>query len=240
MYAISKNILQINFKNIVYLSIVIFPLLISYSFGVIATSAFTILIIHLAIVTNSQRIKYVLFLVPVAVFLGFYLNLSSSMLVSRFFNFISGLDTSGNARTYLSFSYAIDIAQTKSIFFGTGFGQTKLIGPAFMAWTGGRLPNVAASTLSTFGILGLVLRFSLEIFLFFKTKVYTNYFRLLLFVFIFLYQFGGSYITSMAEYVIWLLAFSAIFPEFNFERYKSEKEMAVDRAVTSDKIRIMF
>ncbi|MBC7536218.1 MAG: hypothetical protein H7258_11050, partial [Ferruginibacter sp.] len=55
-------------------------------------------------------------------------------------------------------------------------------------------------------------------FLFFYTKVWTNYFRLLLFIFIFIYQFTGSFVTNIAEYVIWILAFTNVFVEFDVDK----------------------
>jgi hypothetical protein len=54
-----------------------------------------------------------------------------------------------------------------------------------------------------------------EIFFFFRTRVWTNYFRLSLFLFVFVYQLTGSFITSQAEYLIWLLAFVNVFPQFD-------------------------
>jgi hypothetical protein len=37
----------------------------------------------------------------------------------------------------------------------------------------------------------------------------------MLFIFIFVYQFTGSFITNLAEYVIWILAFTNAFPQFD-------------------------
>jgi hypothetical protein len=78
-----------------------------------------------------------------------------------------------------------------------------------------RLSSTVAETFATFGLTGLFLRFGAEIYLFFKTRVYTNYYRLALFIFIFIYQFTGSYLMNIAEYVVWVLAFSTVLPEFN-------------------------
>ena len=62
---------------------------------------------------------------------------------------------------------------------------------------------------------GLIIRFSLEWYFFFRTKTYSNYYRLGLFIFIFIYQFTGSYFFNVAEYTIWTLAFSQVFEEFD-------------------------
>ena len=63
--------------------------------------------------------------------------------------------------------------------------------------------------------MGFTLRLLTELFLFFYTKVYANYYRLFLFLFIFLYQFTGSFITNLAEYMIWIMAFTNAFPQFD-------------------------
>ena len=76
------------------------------------------------------------------------------------------------------------------------------------------IPNAAAETLAIFGWVGFALRILVECLLFLSTKVWSNYFRLLLFVFAFVYQFTGSFITNIAEYVIWIMAFTRVFVEF--------------------------
>ena len=75
--------------------------------------------------------------------------------------------------------------------------------------------RVNAETLAIFGWVGFCVRIFIELSLFFYTKVWKNYYRLLLFLFIFLYQFTGSFITNIAEYVIWIMAFTNAFPQFD-------------------------
>ncbi len=65
------------------------------------------------------------------------------------------------------------------------------------------IPNAVAETFAIYGIAGLLIRFGLEWYFFFRTKPYTNYYRLGLFIFIFIYQFTGSFLFNIAEYVIW-------------------------------------
>ncbi len=72
-----------------------------------------------------------------------------------------------------------------------------------------------AETLAIFGILGAIGRLALELYLFFRTKVYANYYQLALFLFVFIYQFTRSFITNIVEYVIWILAFSNVFKQFD-------------------------
>jgi hypothetical protein len=94
------------------------------------------------------------------------------------------------------------IADEKSILFGAGPGQVKSIGLGFFkefynysSFTKSeiRIPNSVGDTLAIFGVLGVLIRMTLEIVFFFKTKVYTNFLRLSLFIFVFIYQFTGSF-----------------------------------------------
>jgi hypothetical protein len=81
-----------------------------------------------------------------------------------------------------------------------------------------RIPNAVAETMAIFGIFGIAIRFSLIFYFFIKTKVLENYYRTLLFVFVFVYQFTGSYITNIVEYVIWVIAFSTVFKQFDVKQ----------------------
>ena len=73
---------------------------------------------------------------------------------------------------------------------GSGFGQAKELAVEFFDefWFGldvDRLTNVVAATFAEFGVLGIVLRFALELFLFFRTRVFRSHFRMTLFWFAF-------------------------------------------------------
>jgi len=62
-----------------------------------------------------------------------------------------------------------------------------------------------------FGFVGLVAVLLFQIIMFKVTKVYQSYFRSLIFWFIFIYQFTGSYSSSVLFYCYWVLAFSPAF-----------------------------
>ena len=142
-----------------------------------------------------------------------------------------GKDTSGNGRTFEAFMLAMKMLDLKSHAWGIGAGQVKILGADIIRsyylydldYNNIAIPNAAAETLAIFGWIGLSLRVLIELFLFFYTKVWTNYFRLLLFIFIFIYQFTGSFVTNIAEYVIWILAFTNLFAEFNVETKRRVK-----------------
>jgi hypothetical protein len=148
----------------------------------------------------------------------------------RIGNIVTGHDTSGSGRTSNAFLLGGRILRLKNIFFGIGPGQIKVIGANIIKgfynypidYNVVTIPNATAETLVIFGYIGIVLRFSAEIFLFFYTRVWTNYYRLLLFSFIFLYQLTGSFITNLAEYVIWILAFTQGFYQFDVNRKNSK------------------
>ena len=121
------------------------------------------------------------------------------------------------------FWLADQLLAKKSYWWGIGPGQIKILGFELIRdyyrygydTTRVAIPNAAAETLAIFGWFGFVVRLLTECFFFVYTRVWRNYYRLLLFTFIFIYQFTGSFITNVAEYVIWVIVFSKVFGEFN-------------------------
>jgi hypothetical protein len=154
-----------------------------------------------------------------------------NVVFDRFRNIYAGKDTSAKGRTSDSFVLAWNIAKMKSLYFGIGLGQLKLIGRDLVIQFYGysnippvtRIPNAVAETLNIYGLTGIVFRFGIIVYLFFKTKVWNNYYRLVLFIFIFIYQFTGSFLFNVAEYVVWVLAFSSnIFSGFDRRHFMKE------------------
>ena len=213
------------------------PLLLSLSFGVILGLVLALLFTFLL---GSRRFfpnKNVPIYIALAGIVFLLLLILATQLfpnnvfVVRIANALSGRDTSFKGRTFDSFYLGWEIAAKKSLLFGCGFGQTKELGidlfnnlystTSYTVQTVG-IPNSLGDTLSTLGIVGLILRLYLEIYFFFKTKVNTNYYRLALFLFIFIYQFTGSFITNIAEYAIWVMAFHQnIFSEFDKASFRN-------------------
>lgn len=205
------------------------PVLLSFSFGVIGGIAlgFILLLFSDVKLLYLKKIKFIFLgsvvLLPVAFFILYYFFPNNNLFL-RIANIINGNDTSFNGRTSDSIILAYRIAQDKSLLFGCGPGQTKIFGVEFFKSFYHRyftsdtvaLPNNVADILSAYGLLGVMIKLFVEFYLFFKTRVFDNYYRLGLFIFIFIYQFTGSFITNIAEYVIWILAFtSSVFVEFN-------------------------
>lgn len=205
------------------------PMLMSLSFGVIGASVLTAFI--LCFLFRKRLFKYkrpfkffliTLTSILLALFLLWIYSPQNAFFV-RLENIFTGKDTSANGRTIESFTMAWRIAGMKSHWFGVGLGQikimaTEIVHKYYNYWgvlPRYDIPNAMGETLAIFGLFGVVFRLALEGWLFFKTKVNTNYYRLALFVFIFIYQFTGSFITNIVEYVIWILAFSSVFKQFN-------------------------
>lgn len=210
------------------------PFLLTFSFGGMLGFALALLITLLygyRYFFNRRAILYMLIVGTAAVtaLLVALIAFPHNVFVIRFTNIFNGNDSSFRGRTLESFSLGWKIAHVKSIWFGCGAGQARIAGLNifrkfydYPSATGVDvvIPNAVGDTFAAFGILGVALRLGLQIGFFFKTRVYSNYYRLALFLFIFIYQLTGSFITNIAEYVIWVMAFHpAIFPEFDKERF---------------------
>lgn len=158
---------------------------------------------------------------------GLYVYYPDNPLFFRIENVLTGVDTSGRGRTYEAFDIAWKVLEENNTWFGVGIGQFKLVGretlinyykymniPDVV-----RLPNVMAETLVTFGVFGFVSKLMLQIVLFFKTRVYQNIYQCSIFLFVFIYQFTGSYLVNTTEYILWILAFVPVFPFYSIKNY---------------------
>lgn len=228
IYFTSRYLFSNARKPLLTIAMLAIPLLMSFALGVLvalAASLFILLLIKGKSITAFANTRKTLWLSLLVATIGvaiLYFLFPDNPLFVRIRNIFSGDDTSARGRTYEAFILAHKIIQTKSELWGIGPGQLKLIGrniiiqyyyytniPAVV-----RIPNACAETIIYFGYAGLVIRLLLQIILFVKTKVAANPFRLWLFLFLFMYQFTGSYITNASEYFMWMLAFVPAFPDF--------------------------
>jgi hypothetical protein len=200
-------------NTIILFSTALFPLILSMSFGVISV-LFSAIFIS-SVVFFRRFIKNKIFWL--CVFLLFIVSVFSlfgdSLVSVRIANFLAGEDSSGNNRVFESPLIAYLIAESTNLFFGAGLGQPKYYAPQYFEefWPGldiNRLTNSVADTLAALGVFGLIFRFSLEIYFFVRTKVFSSYYRLIIFIFIFIYQFTGSFLSSSVELFIWILSFN--------------------------------
>ncbi|MEQ1675881.1 MAG: hypothetical protein ABL876_04250 [Chitinophagaceae bacterium] len=231
-----RYVLRLNRGNSAVLLFMLFmPFVLSFSIGVIlclvAGGLFTFLV-HFRSLHSKRRVVngFVTFgFVTVTLFVLGFIFFRNNPVFLRLENIFLGKDTSTMGRTEEAFILAKKLLEEKSWYWGIGPGQLSLTGAdiirsyyLYSFHTPVAIPNAAAETLALFGWIGFIVRLLVQVVLFFVTKVWTNYYRLLLFFFIFLYQFMGSYITNAAEYVIWILAFTNAFPEFNVTRKNKE------------------
>jgi hypothetical protein len=229
-YLFKQNII----KGWVLMPMIILPLVLSMSFGVIAcliVSGMITYFVYFSRLTRLKRVFNAVLFTAAVVSVGafvIYLFFRDSFFVLRLANILSGQDSSGKGRAYDAYILAEKIVQMKDSYWGVGLGQIKILGADligsyylynqdFVA----TIPNAVAETFAVFGWIGLALRFLAVFFFFFYTRVWTNYYRLWLFLFIFLFQFIGSFITNIAEYVIWILAFTEVFTQFAVPRSNS-------------------
>jgi hypothetical protein len=225
------------------LAMLLLPLALSFSLGVISAIAVAIVVtvaLHYKKFLHNKRFINLLAISGIAVVgvlvVGFVF-FPGNILFVRLDNVITGKDPSGKGRTFEAFWLADQLLAQKSYWWGIGPGQIKILGFDLIRdfYGYGRdttrvaIPNAAAETLAIFGWVGFSLRILTECLLFVYTKVWRNYYRLLLFVFVFIYQFTGSFITNIAEYVIWIMAFTAVFKEYDVEKAEGRRQRALLR-----------
>ncbi|NOT74804.1 MAG: hypothetical protein HOP08_07730 [Cyclobacteriaceae bacterium] len=225
-----RFILKQNSKMDFYILLMVMgSLVLSFSMGVIGgliLSVFILFSLNSSTMLTSKKLLYSFFGL-VTFFLLTFICLWIFFPENPFFVRISaiflGADGSANGRTFEALQLSYIIADLKSVWWGIGPGQLKIIGDPVIrefynypeSYGQVSIPNAFAETFALFGFFGIGLRLFLEIYFFFKTKVLQNYYRTLLFLFIFIYQFTGSFTSNIAEYVIWILAFTNIFPQFD-------------------------
>lgn len=217
------------------LGMLLLPLVLSFSLGVISAIAVALVISFIVHFKTFIRNKRFVNLAGVAVascvtvLLIGLIFFPDNILFVRIGNVISGKDSSGKGRTFEAFWLAGELLAKKSYWWGIGAGQIKILGFELIRDFYGysydtvrvAIPNAAAETLALFGWVGFVVRILTECVLFVYTKVWRNYYRLLLFTFIFVYQFTGSFITNVAEYVVWIIVFAPVFREYDVVNRKT-------------------
>lgn len=207
-----------------------FSLLISLSFGILGGLTIAVLLVFFLHPFSLLRRRRIFF---TSIYLALFGALLLALILYYFpFNpvfdriekVMQGHDSSAKGRTWEAFLLAWAILGETDYWLGAGLGQIKVAGHELIVnyyqyegkWTDlVRIPNAMAETLATFGIVGAAGRVIAQIGLFFYTKVYGNYYRLMLFAFIFIYQFTGSYLTNIYEYLIWVIVFLPVFPQFD-------------------------
>ncbi len=239
-YLLQYFLRQNSIPPVLLLPMLFIPYILSFSIGVIGAGLIAGLLtylIYLGRLTRKRRILNSIVNTGAVLSSGMVILLlffRQNPLFSRLANVFSGQDSSGKGRTVDAFIIARKILKETNEYWGAGIGQIKLVGENIIrnyylydtSFTVA-IPNAAAETLAIFGWAGLSLRLFIELSLFFFTKVWTNYYRLVLFLFMFIYQFTGSFITNVAEYVIWILAFTNVFRQFDVKAGNEKADTAI-------------
>jgi hypothetical protein len=223
-----------NYKLLVLVAI---PLALSFSMGVIsglAIATFFLIFFNSHRFLTSRRLFYSLTILAfslVGAIIILFVFFNENPFFVRIIAILNGQDGSANGRTYQAFHLAYIIADLKSIWWGVGPGQLKILGDSVIKnfynyppdYGQVSIPSTFPETLALFGFVGVFIRLGVEFYLFFKTRVLDNYYRTFLFFYIFVYQFTGSFTTNIIEYVVWILAFTNIFQEFDRKRLRGEE-----------------
>ncbi len=207
-------------RNFIYAAMVAVPMLFSQSLGGITmcTAALGVALIPAYSRLLKQPRSILILALIVLLIVGILIVPNS--ISDRFLQVETGADSSAHSRTDNGLIFAYAIAASKSIWWGVGLGQAKLLNPsevgvAGVGFTSGVIPNFISGNLAQLGIVSVLVTFGLEIYLFFRTRAYRNPFRLAMFVFAFLEQLTGANIVDVQFYLIWCFAFAPFFPELD-------------------------
>ena len=198
-----------NVRNCAYLGMITFPFLLCQSFGGISMS---LAALSISLMTTKRRLfkrPSTLIILGCSATLFVLLLGTHNPISERVLQVASGGDSSSRSRTIFSFVAAYAVASSKSIVWGAGLGQGKLVDFSALGigFEVNVIPNAVAGTFAELGVIGVVLRMAAEGYLFFRTKPYLNTFRLAMFIVAFITQLTGSYLTDVQEYLLWFLAF---------------------------------
>lgn len=219
-------------RNILYLAMICMPLLLTQSFGGLSISLAAIgtaLFVTYRRLLRSPRSLALMICISFAVLA---IALIPNPISARLFQVLGGSDSSTQSRTTLSFIIAYSVASSKSIWWGVGLGQGKMVDVSNLGlgFTVGIIPNAVAGTFAELGLIGVIARLCIEIALFFKTRVYKDSFRLAMFVAAFIVQGTGSHLMDVQQYLLWCFAFLPFFPELNLRPIERQEMASLPRA----------
>lgn len=227
IFAILKNIQKkANKSDIKYFLLLMIPFLATVSIGVITALGIALGIVGALRALSSMKLnrKVVLIITSIFLVLAAVVALNAEVIFTRVIAILTGEDGSTNMRTIGSMDVAYQIMKEKSTWFGIGPGQIKITGKEifnsyfnYQDSNVPRIPNAIGETMTTFGFIGLAIRLIIQFLIFIQFRVYKNNYLLSLFLFLFIYQFTGSFITSTIEYVFWLLLTIPVFKEFKHD-----------------------
>lgn len=171
---------QNSLNSFLLLPMLLLPYALSFSIGV-AGSVFmaaiiTFLLYFRSLLKKKRALNLILltFGVSISLLIILLLFFPQNSLFLRIGNIVSGMDTSGKGRTSDAYFLAMQILEQKSLAWGIGPGQIKILGADIIRsyylydldYNKIAIPNAVAETLAIFGWVGLALRFLVEFFFF--------------------------------------------------------------------------
>ena len=209
---------NMSFKATIPLLLLLFSLALSFSFGVISLITFTIIFVKLMYRSKNKALLILGMLMFFILVGALYIYNPQFIFFTRLENVLEGNDVSGNARLFDSWILANQIVQHKSSYlFGIGWGQIHVVGHDIIqryynysdsVEVGYDLPNILCGIFCFTGIVGLVSFLFLQIYFYRKTKTKNSTYRSYIFWFIFIYQFTGSYTSSVLHYALLIIAYT--------------------------------
>jgi hypothetical protein len=223
IYAAIRLIRDSKKRSFLYLMMIAFPLLLTQSFGGLGISVGAISVT--LVTTYRQRLMRprTLIIVACLALAAGALFVVHNPISQRVLQVVTGNDSSTQSRTTLAFVVAYLVASSKSLLWGVGLGQAKLVDLVSYGFENSIIPNAVAATFAELGIVGVLVRLTVELYLFFRTRVYRNPFRLAMFVASFFSQLTGGNLMNVQNYLLWCFAFLPFFPEMD-QRVDSKPE----------------
>jgi len=217
VFAVLRLLQKPGKRSFVYTALILVPMLLSQSFGALSICTAGLAAALLPMFRRLLRKPKSLLVLGLIGILMAGLLFVPNPISQRVSSVIAGDDSSTQSRTVFSFILANAIATSTSIWWGAGLGQAKLfdVSNLGIGFTVSVIPNAVAVTFAEFGIIGVLVRFAVEFYLFFRTRVYRNSFRLAMFVVAFIMQLTGSNVMDVQEYLIMFFAFAPLFPALN-------------------------
>lgn len=219
LYVLFRVFVQKDYSYIYLFIITLLSVLACQSTGTVMAMVIALLVggMTFARVFYKKYYKQIFMLMVVLlVALPFILD---SVLFTRLMSFMAGGDHSGQVRVFYSLGSAYGLIERYNYYFGVGLGQAKEYVEYFTSQYSGygtnRLPSSLSSTLASIGMLGVFVKYTLLICLFFLKRIYNNVFHFIIFMYALVYGFTGGWVINPAEFMMWALAFSGVFKEYD-------------------------